>query len=130
MRNRLLVAGALWLGLSAPVLAHGDHHHDAPHGGQVRTVQQYHVELVPKPGQLLVYLLDDRLKTLPVQGRKGEVTLQRDGKTQTFALQPGKEAFSAPVDLSKASRYVAVVSLTIDGKLHRVRFAYPAPHHH
>lgn len=130
MRNRLLAAGIVWVGLSVPALAHDDHHHDAPHGGQVRTMQQYHVELVPKPGQLLVYLLDDRLKTLPVQSRKGEVILQVDGQTRKLALQPGKEAFSAPVDLSKAARYVAVVSLTIDGKLHRVRFAHPAPHHH
>jgi hypothetical protein len=134
MRKTILTALVATLSLAAPAWAHGgdhheDHHHDAPHGGIVRTVKPYHFELVTKGNQVRVYLLDDRLKLLPTKGRKGEAIVQLNGKTQRVTLQPNGDAFTGTLDLSKASKYVAVISLDIDGKTYRGRFSHPSHGH-
>jgi hypothetical protein len=107
-------------------VAHESHHHVAPHGGVVRSVKPYHFELVTSGKHLQVYLFDNKMKALPAKGRTGEAVLQLDGKTQRIKLVPVGDAFQAPVDLSKANKYVAVVSLGIDGKTMRGRFEQPA----
>jgi hypothetical protein len=134
MRKAILTAFIAALSLSAPAWAHnGEHHEDhahvAPHGGEVRTVTPFHFELVTKGKQVQVYLLDDALKPLPAKGHKGFVVVQMDGKTRRVDLQPSGEAFTGSLDLSKAARYAAVVSLDIDGKTYRGRFSQPAHGH-
>lgn len=44
-----------------------DHGHAAPHGGEVRTTEKFHVELVVKDHGIEVYLLDINQKPLPVK---------------------------------------------------------------
>jgi hypothetical protein len=133
MRKALIT---LWLAAVTTVPAwahegetHDDHPHAAPHGGVVRTVSQFHFELVTSGDQLKVYLLDDRLRLLPTKGRKGEAIVQMGGKTQRVPLQPAGDAFVGTMNLSKASKYVAVVSLDVDGKTLRGRFSHPSHSH-
>ncbi|MDP3124810.1 MAG: hypothetical protein Q8M84_04170, partial [Thiobacillus sp.] len=52
---------ALALLFSQGALAHSDEYLDtqtAPHGGQLRMVQQYHFELVVKASEVSVYVTD------------------------------------------------------------------------
>ncbi|MBC7544348.1 MAG: hypothetical protein H7338_16630 [Candidatus Sericytochromatia bacterium] len=131
MYKTILTALIAGFSLTAPAWAHeGEHHEDhthaAPHGGVVSTVQQFHFELVSKGNQIKVYLLDDKLKLLPTKGRTGEAIVQMNGKTHRIVLKPNGEAFTGQLDLSKATKYVAVISLRIDGKMYRGRFSQPS----
>lgn len=66
---------------------HGeDHKHGSPHGGQVVSAGRYHLEGVPTKAGLLVFLLDENEKELPLTGVKGSMTFVGAGK--------------APVDVS------------------------------
>jgi hypothetical protein len=66
---------------------HGaDHKHGSPHGGQVVSAGRYHLEGVPTKAGLLVFLLDEHEKELPLTGVKGSMTFVGAGK--------------APVDVS------------------------------
>lgn len=126
--NRL--AAALTVALVLPVWAHEghdhaatEHGHKAPHGGQVVSAHPYHVELVTQPNRFQVYLLDDHLKPVSTTGRKGEALLQFGGKTRKLTLHAIGNRFEGDLDLAKVGSYVAVVSMTVDGKLVRGRFA-------
>lgn len=67
--------------------AHGeDHTHGSPHGGKVVSAGRYHLEGVPTRAGLLVFLLDENEKELPLTGVKGSMTFVGAGK--------------APVDVS------------------------------
>lgn len=61
---------------------HGDdnHAHGSPHGGQVVTAGRYHLEGVPTRVGLLVFLLDENEKELPLTGVKGTMTFVAAGK--------------------------------------------------
>lgn len=61
--------------------AHGDDHkHGSPHGGQVVSAGRYHLEGVPTKAGLLVFLLDENEKELPLTGVKGSMTFVGAGK--------------------------------------------------
>ena len=69
---------ALALLVSQGALAHSDEYLDtqtAPHGGQVRMVQQYHYELVVKANEVSVYVTDHAGKKIDTQGATGTATL-------------------------------------------------------
>lgn len=73
-----LVLGAI-LVLSIPVEAHKAKHDDsvkALHGGQARSAGPYHLELVVKDGELVLYVTDHEDKAVPTDGARAKATIQ------------------------------------------------------
>ncbi len=54
-----------------------DHAHASPHGGEVVTVGKYHYELLSQGKEVRVYLLDRKLKALPLKGVSEAITVKR-----------------------------------------------------
>ncbi|MEK6584703.1 MAG: hypothetical protein AABZ24_00050, partial [Nitrospirota bacterium] len=64
---------------SAPVWAHSAKHTEpvkALHGGQSLAAGPYHLELVAKNGELLLYVTDHSDKGIPSDGAKAKATIQ------------------------------------------------------
>jgi len=75
---RYLVLG-LMLIWSGPVDAHKAKHNEAVkalHGGQARAAGPYHLELVAKDGELLLYVTDHSDQPIPTDGAKAKATIQ------------------------------------------------------
>lgn len=104
---------------------HKEHGHKAPHGGTVVTVEKYHYEMVVEEKAAQVYLLDEKENTLPISGITGSVVFQIPKKgNKTVTLSPSEDHFTAAMDLKEVERFVAVVSLKIEGKTRVGRFSY------
>ncbi|GEM_PF-2658062 len=102
-----------------------EHSHKAPHGGMVITVEKYHYEMVVEEKAAQVYLLDEKENTLPISGITGSAVFQIPKKgNKTVTLSPSGDHFSAAMDLKEVERFVAVVSLKIEGKSRVGRFSY------
>ena len=72
-----LVAPLIFL---QPVWAHTDESLDAmqsPHGGQVRAAGPYHLELVAKNGDLILYVTDHAWQEIHTDGGEGKATVQQ-----------------------------------------------------
>lgn len=94
-----------------------EHSHKAPHGGMVVTVEKYHYEMVVEEKAAHIYLLDEQEKTLPISGITGSAVFQIPKKgNKTVTLSPSGDHFTAVMDLKGVEKFVAVVSLKIEGK--------------
>lgn len=76
--------GYLVLGIvlicSVPVEAHKAKRDEAVkplHGGQALTAGPYHLELVAKSGELVLYVTDHADKAIPTNGAKAKATIQQ-----------------------------------------------------
>lgn len=128
-------------GHSAP-RAPGEHAHPSPHGGQVVTAGKYHFELVVHSDEVHIYLLSDTMKPLPVKEVTGTIQVVASGSSaQRADLKAETDALEAKLDLSKLDKFVALVTVVIDGKPQSARFAVerdgahhgdgtPSSHHH
>lgn len=75
------------------VLAHTDEYLatvEAPHGGQLRAAGPFHLELVAKDGELILYITDHGDKPVPTSGGQGKANIQpgKEGKRQSVVLKP------------------------------------------
>jgi hypothetical protein len=76
------------------------HVHVAPHGGKIAHLGALHLELKVDEHQIRVWLLDQKLKPVPVEGRTLLVTLTpKEGKPQTPALTREGDHLRAAVSL-------------------------------
>lgn len=65
---------------AVPAGAHSAKHTDpvkALHGGQSLAAGPYHLELVAKDGELLLYVMDHSDKAIPSDGAKAKATIQQ-----------------------------------------------------
>lgn len=76
--------GHLVLGImlicSVPVEAHKSKHTEVVkplHGGQALAAGPYHLELVAKSGELVLYVTDHADKAIPTDGAKAKATIQQ-----------------------------------------------------
>ena len=81
--------------ISQPVWAHTDESLDAmpsPHGGQVRAAGPYHLELVWKDGELLLYVTDHLNNEIKTIGGEGKASIQqgKTGSRTTVKLEPSE----------------------------------------
>ncbi len=91
-----LICGALLLfmviTLSGPVSAHTDEYLDtleAPHGGQLRMAGPFHLELVTKEGELLIYVTDHMDKEISTKGGSGKANvISENGDKVSIDLKP------------------------------------------
>ena len=138
MKFSPVLAAAALLAAPFPVLAQHSHKpgtaphshqaagetraHKAPHGGTIRTAGTYHIELVPHPTELRVYLLDGREATVTAARTTGSVMLLTTAnKTSTVALTPTGDHFVVALPAGTTLR-TAIVSLIASGKSLSARF--------
>ncbi len=123
----LIVGLAMGLHIES-VLAQEEHAHESPHGGQVRTLGDYHVEfVVEENGEIAVYLSDKNQRPLSVKDMRGVINLKMGSSYQKLDLKPNTEAtyLEAEIDLQKMNEFEAGVQLTIKGrKYSNVVFKY------
>jgi hypothetical protein len=103
--------------------AEGDHAHEAPHGGAVKTAGGGHLELVTEHTAFKLYVLDGNEQTLPVEGLSGaEALVQVDGgDSATIPLTPSGDHLRGELP-AETFAYTAIVSVPVAGETRSARF--------
>lgn len=109
---------------AAPAAGHaaGDHAHDSPHGGVVKTVGERHVEALFMPGGIMFWVSDAAQKPLPVDGFTGTAVVKGPQGVETVTLAPMGDHLHAVAKLAQGDAASAVLTLTKDGKAESVTF--------
>lgn len=142
MVKAFLAAGGIIVGLAAAPKAQaqapahkeqvsGGHSHTAPHGGEVLEVADHHVEFkADSLGAIQVWLLDAKQRVIAAPTGATVTLMGGSDKQVTLLLQadPTSQRLVARFDTRKFTSFLAVVSLSIDGKRHNLRFRYPSHH--
>ena len=84
-RVTMFLFSAVLASMSLLASAHTEEFFDSrpsPHGGQMRMTGPYHLELVSRDNEILVYVMDHADSELSVNGGSGKATIQ-SGKTKT-----------------------------------------------
>jgi len=96
--NKLVIAAmiAAPLIIFQPVWAHTDEQLDtipSPHGGQVRAAGPYHLELVVKDRELVLYVTDHVGQEIKTDGGEGKARVQQDktGGNIIVELEPSQQ---------------------------------------
>jgi len=83
----VLCTALVW---SVPVGAHTAKHSDpikALHGGQSLAAGPYHLELVAKDGELVLYVTDHADKAIPTDGARAKATIQHGYEKARIQLE-------------------------------------------
>lgn len=111
---------ALTLLYSQGAFAHSDEYLDtqtAPHGGQLRMVQQYHYELVVKADEVSVYITDHAGKNIDTRGATGTATLLSGKNKASVKLAPsGDNQMKGSGKFELAPDMKVVVSIALAGQ--------------
>lgn len=111
---------ALTMFFAQGAFAHSDEYLDtqtAPHGGQVRMVQQYHYELVVKANEVSVYVTDHTGKRIDTQGATGTATLLTSkGKASVMLTPTGDNKMKGAGQFELAPDMKVVVSIALSGQ--------------
>jgi hypothetical protein len=115
--NKLIIAAVLTapLIIFQPVWAHTDEQLDtlsSPHGGQVRAAGPYHLELVVKDRELVLYVTDHAGQEIETDGGEGKANIQhgKAGSKITVKLEPSQNnMFKGSCDSQINSETVIVV---------------------
>ncbi|HUX31566.1 MAG TPA: hypothetical protein VMV78_13225 [Thiobacillus sp.] len=111
---------ALALLFTQGAFAHSDEYLDtqtAPHGGQVRMVQQYHYELVVKANEVSVYITDHAGKEIGAQGATGTATILSSKSKASVKLVPaGDNQMKGSGKFELAPDMKVVVSIALPGQ--------------
>ena len=111
---------ALTMLFSQGAFAHTDEYLDtqpAPHGGQLRMVQQYHYELVVKADEVSVYVTDHGGKKFDTRGATGTATLLAGKSKASVKLMPaGDNQMKGSGKFELAPDMKVVVSIALAGQ--------------
>lgn len=111
---------ALALLFSQGAFAHSDEYLDtqtAPHGGQLRMVQQYHYELVVKANEVSVYITDHAGKKIDTRGATGTATVLSGKSKASVQLTPaGDNQMKGAGKFELAPDMKVVVSIALAGQ--------------
>lgn len=124
-----LAAAILFAAAGITASAHEGHHHPdkGPHGGQLVMTGAYHYEMVVRPGEIDLYVLDGKLQALPLHGMEGTLQIQSaDKAVQNVKLSPAEGHFKAAADVGPAKSFIAVATLKIGGQETVGRFRHAA----
>jgi len=98
-----------------PLWAHTDESLDAmpsAHGGQIRGTGPYHLELVAKDGELLLYMTDHLNNEIKTSGGEGKANIEhsKTGSRITVKLEPSQDnMFTGRGDFQLDPKTVIVV---------------------
>lgn len=111
---------ALALFFSQGAFAHSDEFLDtqtAPHGGQLRMVEQYHFELVVKANEVSVYITDHAGKKIDAQGATGTaIILSSKSKASVKLVPAGDNQMKGSSKFELAPDMKVVVSVALSGQ--------------
>lgn len=120
MNHLKLILLALPLIFTQGAFAHTDEYLDtqtAPHGGQLRMVQQYHYELVVKANEVSVYITDHGGKKFDTRGATGTATLLSSNSKASVKLTPaGDNQMKSSGKFQLAPDMKVVVSIALAGQ--------------
>ena len=108
--------------LSLPAWAHTDEYLDtiaAPHGGQLRMAGPYHLELVARDKELVLYVTDHGDNPIATDGGVGKATLQigkAKAKTTLKLEAAGDNVFKGSGEFTLKPQSVIVVFLKLPGQ--------------
>lgn len=88
-----LLGIALAASVPAPAWAHNDTYfdsHPSPHGGQRRMAGPYHIELVTKAGEVVVYVTNHMDQEISTAGGEGKAVVRSGNAETTIPLTPGE----------------------------------------
>ena len=80
--------------LSSPVWSHTNEYFDsvdAPHGGQMRMAGPYHLEIVAKDKEIVLYVTDHANTKISIDGGVSKAILQTGKTKTTVTLEPACE---------------------------------------
>jgi hypothetical protein len=107
------------LAVSLPAVAHTEQHFDnttTPHGGQMRMAGPYHLELVTKEKEIVLYVTDHGDNNVPTEGGIGKASIQV-GKAKpktSIKLEPaGDNMLSGTGDFSITPETAVVVFIKL-----------------
>jgi hypothetical protein len=111
--------GASLASMSLFASAHTEEFFDSrqsPHGGQMRMTGPYHLELVAKDKEIVVYVMDHADSELSINGGSGKATIQ-SGKTKTKTSvkleQAGNNILKGNGDFTITPETVVTVFVTL-----------------
>lgn len=117
---KALLAGIFMALASMTAHAHGDQAMaamKAPHGGQLQMAGPYHLELLVKPHELLVYVTDHGDKKHATLNGKGSATVLAGKKKTVVKLTPGGDnLLKGAGSFTAAPGMKVVVSVTLAGQ--------------
>jgi hypothetical protein len=117
-----LFAFATFLGASMIAGAHDEAYFDSresAHGGQTRMAGPYHLELVARDREIVLYVMDHADQDLSIHGGRGKATVQAArGKDKThIKLEPaGDNMFKGTGDFAVMPGTVVAVFLELPGQ--------------
>ncbi|MDP2309706.1 MAG: hypothetical protein Q8P18_27040 [Pseudomonadota bacterium] len=107
---------------AAPGHAGAEHAHASPHGGEVKTVGERHVEALFMPGGIMFYVSDAGQKPLSLDGLTGSAVVKGPSGVETVTLAPMGDHLHAAARLAQGDAATAVLTLTVGGKAESVSF--------
>lgn len=117
LKSSLLAASLIF---SQGAFAHSDAYLDtqpAPHGGQLRMVQQYHYELVVKANEVSVYVTDHGGKKFDTRGATGTATLlSGKGKASLKLMPAGDNQMKGSGKFKLTPDMKVVISIALAGQ--------------
>lgn len=125
VRTVLLVALTLSAAAAWPHTDDWFDTHPTPHGGQVRMIGPYHLELMVEPGALRIYVTDHADNGIATAAWTGQVIVLDAGRKTYYALKPaGDNLLQAVARLSDAPDVKLVVIVQPKaGEEYAARFA-------
>lgn len=122
LRVATLLMGAVLTGASLLAAAHTEEYFDSvesPHGGQMRMSGPYHLELVAKDKEIVLYVMDHANSKLNTEGGSGKATIQA-GKDKTRISvkleQAGDNILKGTGDFSIKPETVVTVFVDLPGQ--------------
>lgn len=120
MGGALLMLVSFWAG----DLVDG-HVHVAPHGGKIAHLGALHLEMRVDEDQIQVWLLDQKMKTVPPKGRVLEVVVTPKGRPkQVLRLVPVDDHFRAAVALEGLPELQVTAALKNGKQTERTSFRW------
>ncbi|HEU4853972.1 MAG TPA: hypothetical protein VFS89_01635 [Nitrosospira sp.] len=115
--------------ISLPVAAHTEEYFDSvesPHGGQTRMSGAYHLELVARNNEIMLYVMDHADNAISTEGGLGKATVQNGkakGKTSVKLEPAGDNLLRGAGEFSITPETVVVVFVELPGQeVHSARF--------
>jgi hypothetical protein len=122
LRVATLLAGAALAGISMFAAAHTEEYFDSvesPHGGQMRMSGPYHLELVAKNKEIVLYVMDHANSKLSAEGGSGKATIQtgkNKARTSVKLQQAGDNILKGIGDFSISPETVVTVFIELPGQ--------------
>lgn len=93
-----------------------------PHGGLLKTVENYKIETINSYGCITAYLFDVGLKAIPNKFISGTIMFfySNGASLNNYLIPTGSDSFTA--DVSNTDYYYYIIHLKVDGKSISTRF--------